>query len=455
MHSSLILPWLWAQAPSNDPEVVRQLALRRWYDSLTLSSPLAVPSRTPLVLMLSGLGVAVLVALIFQGPRALRQFVDVPAHVRLVRKTTRLLRNAARMVAILVGATVLSWTLSQLLHYRDESRLDDLHALTATKSVTEVAMEQGLLSSLTPLRDVAGLGDCLLLLVALTGLVFKLSADRWGGTDDPYADLEDPLPGWTTACWGCAWLYTMYRFASLVVEGTGLPLGGCVFLEIAVVPLLMAMSDGLLLAWVLAELRGAGLHDDAATRLAIRGAVGLWPAATLACLAVLPGRYAATGAWLFYQDLPLLATAVRSSLFALLLGWGLATLQVAALGTIGLVGAAAWNGGRLGRTLRGFVTLLRAEGGHLAGALALITTIAALPCGLAYLVVLSLPAQSWVLAAADSYAHYVTLPAGLLLVGVLVELGARSLPKAGLVVPLAEPAAVAGSTEPAPLEAAR
>jgi hypothetical protein len=428
----LLLPLLWAQAPSNDPEVVRQLALRRWYDSLTLSSPLAVPSRTPLLLLLGGLGLALLLALIFQGPRALRQFVDLPGHLRLIRSSILRLRNAARTVAVLVAAVVLSWTASQFLRYTDQTRLDDLHALTATKSVAEVAVEQGLLAALTPLRDVAGLGDCLLLLVALTGLVFKLSADRWGGTDDPYADLENPLPPWTTACWGCAWLYAMYRFASLVVEGTGLPLGGCLFLEIGIVPLLMAMADGLILAWVLAELRDAGLTDDAGSALDVRGAVALWPGATLACLAVLPGRYVATGAWLFYQDLPGLAAQARPVLFALLLGWGLATIQAASLATLGLAGAAAWHGGRLRETVRGYFGVLRAEGGHLAGVLVILAAIAAIPAGLAYLVVLSVPAQSWVLAAADSYAHYVTLPVGLLLISALVELGARSLPKAGL-----------------------
>ena len=39
-----------------------------------------------------------------------------------------------------------------------------------------------------------------------------------------------------------------------------------------------------------------------------------------------------------------------------------------------------------------------------------------------------LPTQTWVLAAADSYAHYATLPVGLLMLAGLVELGERSLP---------------------------
>ena len=48
----------------------------------------------------------------------------------------------------------------------------------------------------------------------------------------------------------------------------------------------------------------------------------------------------------------------------------------------------------------------------------------------AYLLVLSLPTSTWALAAADSYAHYGTLPVGLVLLAALVELGERSLPMA-------------------------
>ena len=40
---------------------------------------------------------------------------------------------------------------------------------------------------------------------------------------------------------------------------------------------------------------------------------------------------------------------------------------------------------------------------------------------------LSLPAASWVLNAADSYAHYATLPVGLWTLSAFVELGGRVL----------------------------
>ena len=59
---------------------------------------------------------------------------------------------------------------------------------------------------------------------------------------------------------------------------------------------------------------------------------------------------------------------------------------------------------------------------------------------LAYLMVLSLPASTWVLAAADGYAHYATLPVGLLLLAALVELGERTRPTATLAGPAGESA---------------
>ena len=46
--------------------------------------------------------------------------------------------------------------------------------------------------------------------------------------------------------------------------------------------------------------------------------------------------------------------------------------------------------------------------------------------GLAYFAVLAMPMQSWVLLAADSYAHYASLPIGLIGLAALVELGSRS-----------------------------
>jgi hypothetical protein len=80
--------------------------------------------------------------------------------------------------------------------------------------------------------------------------------------------------------------------------------------------------------------------------------------------------------------------------------------------------------------LGGYARLLRAEGGHLVGLLVAGGVLASGLAAATYLLVLALPTQTWVLAAADSYAHYATLPVGVLMLAGLVELGERSLPEA-------------------------
>ena len=66
--------------------------------------------------------------------------------------------------------------------------------------------------------------------------------------------------------------------------------------------------------------------------------------------------------------------------------------------------------------------LLAAEGGHLVAALAMAGVAAGVLSAVAYAIVLLLPAQSWVLNAADSYAHFLTLPVGLWTLAALIEL---------------------------------
>ena len=92
---------------------------------------------------------------------------------------------AGRMVAIAIGLTVLSWTGSQAWIFNQESRKADLILLTKSRRLSELALEQGLFASLTPLRDVAGLADNLPLLVIASILVFRASFE---------------IPGWGVQC---------------------------------------------------------------------------------------------------------------------------------------------------------------------------------------------------------------------------------------------------------------
>lgn len=442
--TAVALPPLWAQAVSTTtiPSSLAPLALRRWYAGLTLSSPESVPSLFGLWVWLAALGGLLALALVFQGPgRALRQLVDVPGHARLVASATRRLRRAGRMLAATVGLTVLSWTGSQSLAYNKPEGRDDLLQLTRARHLGELAVEQGILAALTPLRDVVGLGSNLPLVLVATLLLFRASSDLWGGPP-PAAlarsgGLGRPAPVWANAGWVCGGLLILYRLASIGSGTTELPLGGCIPVEPLVVPAVTAVCDGLLLGWVLSELREAGFDAPEADPFDPRAAVELMPASILACVAAVPARYLATAALLaliYHLPTSVDATAVGSYV-RWQLGPGLAATQGLGLLAAGVAGAVAWGGGGVTRAARDYVRLLGAQGARLAVVFFLSGLAAGTISAVAYLTLLSLPAASWVLNAADSYAHYGTLPVGLWLLSALVDLSETALPEATLAPP--------------------
>jgi hypothetical protein len=428
---------LWAQATSSataNPTALAPLALRRWYGSLTLSAPGTVPGLSGLWAWLAGLAALLAIAVLFQGPgRALRQLFDVPGHVGLVVDAARRTRRAGWMIAIVIGMTVVSWTGSQGFAFRQESARGDVLLLTHTRGPVELALEQGVLAALTPLRDVAGLASNVPLLVLVTLLLFRATAESWGaGTERDVFHHPRP-PGWASVGWTCGALYVLYRLVALAAGSPDLPLGGCLPVEGLIVPTVMALADGILLAWVLVELRHAGFETHDRTLFDVREAAGLMPAAALACLAILPARYVATLvllAWAYVPDAA--AAAPIGQWVRWQLSWGLADLQAAALLVAGVAGAVAWTRGSIGEALYGYARMLSAHGARLVVVFFLGGLGGAAAAALAYLAVLSLPASTWVLAAADSYAHYVTLPFGLWTLAALVELAERSLPEAAL-----------------------
>jgi hypothetical protein len=438
---------LWAQvgSPSGGPGTapsgagsgssISILAIRRWYAGLTLATPANPPGLAWFwALPLGLLGLVLLVAVI-QGPgRTLRQLFDIPGHLRLFSAAMARLRRSGRLLAVVVGVTVVTWTVNQTLSYADAQGREDLTALTKGRQVLSLALEQGALAGATPLRDLIGLGNMIPLLIASAVLVFQFSTDRWGSVSRVISARASRDAAWGTLVWGATALYAVYRAIGVIYGSPDLPLTGCFGVEVVVVPLLMPLADGMLIAWVVVELRNAGLADSAeAEALDVPGAVALMPAAAVTCLLLMPGRYIATAVALAFQYFPTLAAGSWwTQSVRWLLGWGVIDLQAAAIPAIGLVGALAWCRGTVGSLLSGFRRLLRHEGGHVVGFLISCALMAAGLAMGAYILVLSLPIQTWVLGAADSYAHYATLPIGLLLVAGLVELAERSLPVAVL-----------------------
>lgn len=444
------LPVVWAQAtgapaptPVSNTAAMAALALRRWCGSLTLTAPTAYPGLTAVWAGLAALGVLFVLALLFQGPgRALAQTFDVVGHVRLLGRAASRLRRCGRLLTVITGLTVLSWTGSQALGFRNEQGREDLIRLSRTRGLAELAFEHGTYAALTPLRDLCGLGSNIALLAVATVLLFRATADTWSG-NAAMGGLPR-ISAWASVGWTCGAVYILYRLVAMFSPSPELPLGGCLIVEAAVVPLVMAVVDGVLLAWVVIELRDALFNetDDSGFAPVVHEAADLVPAAALACLLTLPGRYAATAIWLGWYHLP---SSVNATPLGGYLRWqlgpGLALLAAAALPFTGVVGAVAWTQGSPWEAARVFCRMIAKQGARLA----VVTALAGLACGLAsaaaYLAVLSMPTTSWLLSAADSYAHYATLPVGLWALAALVELAELSLPEAALAP--AEPADVA------------
>ncbi len=449
MDFSTVLPVIWAQvsapppAPGSTTSSALQLAalaLRRWCGSLTLSNPDATtgPISAGLGAWLLGLAALLAVAVIRQGPgRAIGQLLDVPGHARLFSAALARLRRSGRLLAVAVGVSVLAWTANQTFSYSVATGRDDELLLTKGRRLSDVALNQGYLAAMTPLRDLVGLGLMIPLLIGAAVVLFQFSTDRWGSGVRPPISVRRRSARWSTIGWGVAALAALYRFVGLVTGNSELPPGGCLGPEAVVVPTLMALADGVLVAWVLVELRNAGLGDTEGEALDVLGVSLLIPAAALACLLTFPARYVGAGAWLLLLNLP--TTYATGSWLATYLGWqlgyGLIYFQAAAIVFAGLLGAVAWSRGTPGDALKGYLRMVSAEGGHLVAAVAAAGLAAGTLSAAAYLALLSLPASTWALNAADSYAHYASLPIGLALAAALIELGERSLPMATLAVP--------------------
>ncbi len=452
------LPWIWAQSqpPAASPNSMALLALRRWFASLTLSSPESIPDHLhPILAFLAGLAFLLALALIFQGPVAvLKQLFDLPGHIRIVRDASRRVWLAGRLIAIVIGFTVLGWTASQALVFmREDVRRLDLAMLTKSRGPAEIALEQGILAGLTPLRDLAALGDNLTLVLIVVVVAFRASLDLpgWGIPPEYFGKEARPVPvsRWSTAIWGAASLYALYRAVGWGAGSGDLPPGGCLVVEAALIPILMMICDGFLLAWVLTELRNAGLGLSGEDRLDIRQAIALMPASALACVLALPSRYVATFVFLTSAYFPTWLHATSLGRYVRWqLGWGLTDLQAAGFAMIGLAGAVAWTRGTIRGSLAGYRRLLTAHGGHLIAVLAMAGAAGGLLAGSVYGILLLLPSQSWVLGAADAYSHYVTLPVGLWTLAAVITLAERSLPSASVHRPAAETLEAQSDLEP-------
>ena len=92
------------------------------------------------------------------------------------------LKRSGRLLAVVIGMTVLTWTIGQTFTFSDPQGRDDLAALTRGRWLPGLALEQGALAGATPLRDILALGNMIPMLIAAAMLVFQFSSDRWGAS---------------------------------------------------------------------------------------------------------------------------------------------------------------------------------------------------------------------------------------------------------------------------------
>ena len=365
------LPLVYAQSQpaATNSTSMYFLALRRWCSSSDALVSAAIPGPARIWAFVIGLAVLMFLAILFQGPAAfLKQLFNLVDHASLVRQAARRVWSASRLVSITIGFTVLSWTVGQAWVFTQESRKTDLLMLTKSRGLGELAVEQGMFAALTPLRDVAGLGDNLPLLIIAAILVFRASFDMPALGCSSTGPGPDSVVGHSHRLVDCRLgmrrFYALYRIVSRLAGSADLPLGNCLVAEAVIIPLLMVVSDGFLLAWVLTELRNAGLDDAGEDRLDARQAIALFPGAAPACVLAMPARYMATFVWLGSGYLPTSASASAIGDYVRWqLGWGLTDLQAAALAAVGLAGAVAWSRGTVRGHSRGLPAVLGHRGG--------------------------------------------------------------------------------------------
>lgn len=414
----------WVQSAPARPGSPALLALRRFFIGLTLSPPETSVRPYALWSIAAGLGVLFLVAIAAQGARrAFFDLFDLPGHVRLAFQAIDRLRNASRLSGICLLAAVLSWTGYQFFTYKRDSGSEDLALLASTRGVGwSLAGDHASFAALTPLRDLFGLTDMIPLALFLWFALSKIVLDRFAAT----AFLERPdgkFPAAILFCWVSLFLAALFRLIGLFLETSGLPPGGVGPIEMFVIPIVTWLADSIVLCWIIVELRNASLTRGEAFSFDPEGWVSLATGGMLASLALMPARYLGIAAATAIAYVPWVIRGAN-------LVWSLVAVQAFGLLAAGLLGGLAWTRGSGKLGLRGYGRLLRASGGRLVAVLSLSCLACGVIAWIAYGVMFSLPAQPWLLTAADAYAHYGTLVVGLATAAAIIELGESSLPHA-------------------------
>jgi hypothetical protein len=396
---------------------------------------LAAPPGSAVVLLLFVIGwliVLAMVAGVLQADRRrwLRGLVDIRWNLEQIASGMELLRRNKRPLWVLLVASVASWTCWSLLVWRERAGIADLETMLAMhgNSAMLLAWARSFSAAIVPLRDFVALGELLPLLVGATLLLFGRTPEMGQHLRSMTRAMENiRLKRRLGTLWVALIVLVAYRTVSNVVDPAAGITSGCpMIIDIVVLPVLLLMSDGLLLSWLLAEygraVRGHFDWQPDDTAAFVRG----WPGAMLVCGLMNPGRYAVllTALWETQFRQPLRWPASRWGPIL----WAAAIAQVIGLACFALPAVlAVCRRGGLRTKLAAWLMLFRRAGGQIVGLTALAVVLNVLVLWPFYWLFAFMQPETWSLIGAASYGHYVTLLLGIVVLGGTTQLAAREI----------------------------
>jgi len=384
-----------------------------------------------LLLAIGWLAVLAIVAGALQPDRRLwlRGLLDVRWNLEQIASGLELLRRNKRPLWVLLVAAVSSWTCWSLRAWREPSGVVELESMLALhgNSATSLAWAHSFVAAVVPLRDFVSLGDLLPLLLGATLLLFGRTPEMGIHLRSMTRAMENiRLKRRLGTLWVALIILLAYRTVANVVDPMAGITSGCLVIDIIVLPVLLLMSDGLLLSWLLAEYgRAAREHfdwqaDD--TAAFVRG----WPGAMLVCGLMNPGRYAVLllAMWETQFRQPLRWPVTRWGPIL----WAAAIAQVIGLAWFALPAVLAVSRREgLKQKLAAFLLLFRRAGGQVVGLTALAVLLNVLVLWPFYWLFAFMQPETWSLIGAASYGHYATLLLGVVMLGGTTQLAAREI----------------------------
>lgn len=421
-----------AQTIDADSADAMILSLKRWVGQGTLTTPRATSSVDLLASYWLILLAAMIVSLaLIQGPR--RFFGGLLRRSEL--ETTlgmglRRLRDRLVLPMALFGLVLCSWSTSQLLQYGATVNFDALVLTLRGKTSTTFALEQGILSALTLLRDLVNLADIWPMVAASLFFAFRYSSQAQWVPNSTKTRSQKRAQLLVQIYWIVSSVWLVYRLVLGVSGDGGLPLHSGAWFEVMIEPLTMLFLDSTLLAWVVVELRDSTAKRNDRLAPDTQSVFDLFPAIFVVCIVLAPARIFSHVVWLTWNSvLEMLGDSAQLSgqtvewvIWAL--SWGLIDLQIVAVPLAILSGAVAFGGGSIGSTLGVAWRSLRDRGSLYFLVTLVFAAFSFLSSSALTVLMLSHPAEPWVLMAADFYAHLASLGLGLWYLSCLIELAA-------------------------------